>query len=94
MYVAFIIDVLAQRIVGWHAQTTKHTESVMIPLRMALWERNRQGHPPKRSTSNYSCSNRPVLHPPVESGQYTSFRFTERLALEEIAPSMGTRRLR
>jgi hypothetical protein len=30
------------------------------------------------------------LHPPVESGRYTSIRFTEHLALEQIAPSIGT----
>ena len=45
VYVAFIVDVYSQRIVAWHAQTTKHVELVMIPLRMALWERGRQGHP-------------------------------------------------
>jgi putative transposase len=45
VYVAFIVDVFSQRIVAWHAQTTKHVELVMIPLRMALWERDRQGHP-------------------------------------------------
>ena len=31
-----------------------------------------------------------VLRRPVESGQYTSLRFTEHLALEGIAPSIGT----
>ena len=31
-----------------------------------------------------------MLLPPVESGQYTSIRFTEHLALEAIAPSIGT----
>lgn len=45
VYVAFIVDVYSQRIVAWHAQTTKHVELVMIPLRMALWERARDGHP-------------------------------------------------
>lgn len=44
VYVAFIVDVFSQRIVAWHAQTTKHVELVMIPLRMALWERAREGH--------------------------------------------------
>ena len=44
VYVAFILDVFSQRIVAWHAQTSKHTDLVMIPLRMALWERDRQGH--------------------------------------------------
>ncbi len=28
--------------------------------------------------------------PPVESGQYTSLRFTEHLALQEIRPSIGS----
>ncbi|MBG6056581.1 transposase InsO family protein, partial [Salinibacterium sp. CAN_S4] len=45
VYVAFIVDVFSQRIVAWHAQTTKHVELVMIPLRMSLWERSRQGRP-------------------------------------------------
>lgn len=45
VYVAFIVDVFAQRIVAWHASTSKATDLVMIPLRMALWERDRQGHP-------------------------------------------------
>jgi putative transposase len=44
-YVAFIVDVYAQRIVAWHAATNKQTDLVMIPLRMALWQRGREGHP-------------------------------------------------
>jgi putative transposase len=31
-----------------------------------------------------------VLRPPVESGQYTSIRFTEHLTLEGIRPSIGS----
>ncbi len=31
-----------------------------------------------------------VLRPPVEPGQYTAIRLTEHLALEGIAPSIGT----
>lgn len=31
-----------------------------------------------------------MLRRPVESAQYTSIRFTEHLALEDIAPSIGT----
>jgi len=34
-YVAFIVDVFAQKIVAWHAATTRDTELVMVPLRMA-----------------------------------------------------------
>jgi len=44
-YIAFIVDVFAQRIVAWHAATTKTTELVMTPLRMALWARGREGYP-------------------------------------------------
>lgn len=44
VYVAFILDVFSQRIVAWHAATTKETELVMTPLRMALWARDREGH--------------------------------------------------
>ena len=41
-YTAFVVDVFADRIVSWHVQTTKHTELVTIPLRMALWSRDRE----------------------------------------------------
>jgi len=44
-YVAFIVDVFAQRVVAWHATTSKATDLVMVPLRMALWLRDREGHP-------------------------------------------------
>jgi transposase InsO family protein len=48
VYVAFIVDVFAQRIVAWHAATTKDTDLVMSPLRMAIWQRARDGHPIER----------------------------------------------
>jgi putative transposase len=44
-YVAFIVDVFAQRIVAWHAATDKRTDLVLTPLRIALWDRHRGGHP-------------------------------------------------
>ena len=40
--------------------------------------------------SSYSCSNNPVLHRPVEPGQYTAVAYTEKLALDGIAPSVGS----
>jgi putative transposase len=45
VYVAFIVDVFAQKIVAWNAATTKDTDLVMTPLRMAIWQRDRDGHP-------------------------------------------------
>jgi transposase InsO family protein len=43
VYVAFIIDVFSRKIVGWHAMTTRPTELVTVPLRMALWNRRHEG---------------------------------------------------
>ena len=42
-YVAFIVDVFAQKIVAWHCATSKDVELVMTPLRMATWQREREG---------------------------------------------------
>ena len=41
VHVAFIVDVFAQRIVAWHASTSKCTDLVMVPLRIELWQRDR-----------------------------------------------------
>lgn len=48
VYVSFVVDVFAQKIVGWHAATSKDVELVMTPLRMATWQRRRDGHPVER----------------------------------------------
>ncbi|MGE9783436.1 IS3 family transposase [Janibacter sp. G368] len=80
-YVAFIVDVYAQRIVAWHAATTKHTDLVMIPLRMALWQRAREERPTEPGE---------LIHHSDAGSQYTSLRLTEHLALEEIRPSIGS----
>jgi transposase InsO family protein len=80
-YVAFIVDVFSQRIVGWHAATDKRTDLVLTPLRIALWDCDRQGHP---------ISPGQLLHHSDAGSQYTAVRFTEHLALAGIAPSIGT----
>jgi putative transposase len=49
-YVSFIVYVFAQRIVGWHAATCKDVELVMTPLRMAAWQRQREGHAIERTS--------------------------------------------
>jgi len=80
-YVAFIVDVFAQRIVGWHADTSMRTDLVLIPLRMAIWLREHNGHPIQPGS----------LRAHSDAGaQYTSLRYTERLALEGIQPSIGS----
>lgn len=79
-YVAFTVDVYSQRIVGWHAMSTKVTELVLTCLRMATWRRGHDGHPVTPGM---------IFHSDAGS-QYTSLRFTEHLALEGIAPSIGS----
>jgi transposase InsO family protein len=81
VYVAFILDVYAQRIVAWHASTSKVTDLVMTPLRMALWQREHEGRPVVPEE---------LIHHSDAGSQYTSIRFTEHLELEGIAPSIGS----
>ncbi|MBP2407302.1 transposase InsO family protein [Brachybacterium fresconis] len=81
VYVAFVVDVFAQRIVGWHASSSMRTDLVMTPLRIALWQRDRDGNPVPPGSL--------VAHSDAGS-QYTSVRYTEHLDLEGIAPSIGT----
>ena len=45
VYVAFVLDCYSQRILAWHAATAKTTPLVLTPLRIALWDRDRHGHP-------------------------------------------------
>ena len=81
VYVAFIVDCFAQKIVGWHAASAKDTDLVMTPLRMALWQRDREGCP--------VVPGELIGHADAGS-QYTSIRFTEHLDLEGVRPSIGS----
>lgn len=45
VYVAFILDVFAQKILAWNAATARDAELVMTALKMAIWQRDREGHP-------------------------------------------------
>ena len=76
-----VLDCYSQRIVAWHAATTKTTPLVLTPLRIALWDRGRSGHPVRPGEL--------IAHSDVGS-QYTSLRFAEHLAAEGIAASIGT----
>jgi putative transposase len=80
-YVAFIVDVFAQKVVAWHAATSKQTDLVMVPLRMATWQRARQGRPIEPGTL--------IGHADAGS-QYTAVRFAEHLELEGLRPSIGS----
>lgn len=45
VYVEFVVDVFAERIVAWNAATAKDTDVVMAPLRIGIWQGDRDGHP-------------------------------------------------
>jgi transposase InsO family protein len=77
VYVAFIIDVFARRIVGWRVSSTTHTDFVLDALEQALYERR-----PEAEDRLVSHSDR--------GSQYTSIRYTERLAEAGIEPSVGS----
>ena len=81
VYVAFILDVFAQRIIAWNVATSKAVELVDVPLRMALRQRSREGHPVVRDEL--------IGHADAGS-QYTSITFTDHLADEGIRPSIGS----
>ena len=80
VYVAFVVDVFAQRIVGWHAMTSKHTELVLTCLRMATWRRDHDGTPVAPGL---------IMHSDAGS-QYTSLKLTDHLAAEGFAASIGS----
>ncbi|KFC50694.1 transposase, partial [Micrococcus luteus] len=76
-----VLDCYSQRILAWHAATAKTTPLVLTPLRIALWDRDRHGHPVQPGEL--------IAHSDAGS-QYTSLRFAEHLAAEGIAASIGT----
>ena len=81
VYVVFIIDTFSRRNVAWHADTSKTVDLVLVPLRMAIWERDREGHPLMAWE---------LIHHSDAGSQYTSITLGERLQLEEIAASIGS----
>jgi putative transposase len=81
VYVALILDVFAQKIVAWHAATVRDADLVLTPLKMAIWQRGREGHPiTPGELIGHSDAGR----------QYTAIRFTEHLQLEGGRPSIGS----
>ena len=79
-YVAFVLDAFSRRILGWRAATTMRTDLVLDALEMAIWARARAGAGDLTGL---------VAHHDAGS-QYTSIRYTERLAEAGAAPSVGS----
>ena len=78
LYVAFVIDVFARRIVGWRVSTSMRTDFVLDALEQALYDRQ-----PERSDA--------LVHHSDRGSQYVSIRYSERLAEAGIEPSVGSR---
>nr|WP_280186710.1 MULTISPECIES: IS3 family transposase [Nocardia] len=78
VYVAFVIDAYARRIIGWRAGTSMTTALVLDAIEHAIWTREHAGWDVKN-----------VVQHTDRGSQYTSIAFTERLAEAGIQPSVG-----
>jgi putative transposase len=78
VYVAFVIDVFARRIVGWRVSSSLVTDFVLDALEQAIYDR---------------CGQKlaGLVHHSDGGTQYLSMRYTDRLADAGIAPSVGSR---
>ena len=77
VYVAFVIDAYARRIVGWRVSRTAHANFVLDALEQALHERR----PQHRGG---------LIHHSDRGSQYVSIKYTERLAEAGVEPSVGS----
>ena len=77
VYVAFVIDVYARRIVGWRVSNSQRTDLALDALEQALYER---AVGPRDA----------LVHHGDRGSQYLSIRYTERLAESGIEQSVGT----
>jgi putative transposase len=74
LYLAFILDIYARRVVGWSMATHLRTELVLDALEMALWRRNPDVG---------------LIHHTDRGVQYTALSFGKRLEEAGIVASMG-----
>ena len=78
VYVAFVIDAYARRIVGWRVSRTAHASFVLDALEQALHERR----PVHRGG---------LVHHSDRGSQYAAQRYRDRLAEVHLVGSMGRR---
>jgi|SRR5271165_739272 len=78
VYVAFVIDVFARRIVGWRVSSSMRTDFVLDALEQALYARQ-----PERNDA--------LIHHSDRGSQYVSIRYSERLSEAGIEPSVGSK---
>ena len=77
VYVAFVIDVFARKIVGWRVSTSMTTSFVLDALNQAICQRYPEGQ-------------ETLIHHSDRGSQYLSIRYTERLEEAGIDPSVGS----
>lgn len=75
VYVAFVIDAFARRIVGWRVSRTAHAGFVLDALEQAVQQRRIGAG---------------LVHHSDRGSQYLSIRYTGRLAEARIEPSVGS----
>lgn len=78
VYVAFVVDVFARRIVGWRASASLRTDLALDALEQAIYDR-----------CNDDTGD--LVHHSDRGTQYLSIRYTERLADAGIELSVGSR---
>ncbi len=78
LYVAFVVDVFARRIVGWRVSSSMSTDFVLDALEQALYARQ-----PERDSS--------LVHHSDRGSQYVSIRYSERLTEAGVEPSVGSK---
>ena len=79
VYVAFVTDAYARRILGWRCGTSMSTQLVLDALEQAIWTRHRIG-----------AALESVVAHSDRGSQYTSLKYGERLAEAGIRPSVGS----
>ena len=82
-FTAFVSDAYSRRIVGWRTAASMPTSLPLDALEMALWTRERTGHAPEGRLDGL------IQHSDAGS-QYTSIRYSDRLAQAGAVASIGT----
>ena len=77
MFVAFVIDAFARRIVGWRVSSSLRSDIALDALEQALYDRR-------------FAEGEELIHHSDHGVQYVSIRYTERLAEAGIEPSVGS----
>ena len=80
VYAAFVIDAYSRFIVGWRVSNSLRTDLALDALEQALWARRPDTADPDQR----------LVHHSDAGGQYLSIRYTNRLTVAGIEPSVGS----